>query len=66
MDSKTLERWVRAEGKKAKLPRLQSLHLVSCRSGVGLRKLVDVGRDIVDVAKFLVPEKAFFIGKTHI
>jgi len=34
-----IERWIKAECKKASLPALHSLHLVSCKTGVGLSQL---------------------------
>ena len=39
--AKDVERWVRAEARKAKVPSPQSVHLVSCRTGAGLPKLLD-------------------------
>jgi len=41
IDDKRIERWVRAEARKAALPPLHSLHLVSCKTGAGMPKLLD-------------------------
>ena len=41
VDAKSVERWVRAEARRARLPALASVHLVSCKTGSGLPKLFD-------------------------
>ena len=43
----SVERWVRAEARKAKLPKLHSVHLVSCKTGEGTRKLVSELTDMM-------------------
>ena len=40
IEPKRIERWVRAEARVAGLPAVQSVHLVSCKTGVGLKKLL--------------------------
>ena len=41
IEQKRIERWVRAESRKARLPELHSVHLVSCKSGAGMPRLLD-------------------------
>jgi ribosome biogenesis GTPase A len=41
IEQKRIEMWVRAESRKARLPELHSVHLVSCKSGTGMPRLLD-------------------------
>jgi len=41
IDTKAVERWVRNEARKAAVPSPASVHLVSCKTGAGLPKLLD-------------------------
>jgi ribosome biogenesis GTPase A len=47
VDGKSVERWVRSEAKRAGLPRAHAVHLVSCKSGVGMPKLLSEMRDLM-------------------
>jgi hypothetical protein len=49
IDDKRIERWVRAEARKAALPPLHSLHLVSCKTGAGMPKLLDRLKEMMSV-----------------
>ena len=41
VDAKSVERWVRSEARKASVPAPASVHLVSCKTGVGMPKLLE-------------------------
>lgn len=47
VDVKKLERWVRAEGRKARLPPVHSVHMVSCKSGTGMPKLLEEVKELM-------------------
>lgn len=42
-----IERWIKAECRKASLPALHSLHIVSCKTGSGLPQLLSQMQDIM-------------------
>ena len=42
-----VERWVRSEARKAQLPKLHSVHLVSCKSGHGMKGLISQLTDMM-------------------
>ena len=41
VDPKRIERWVRAEARKARLPSINAVHMISCKSGAGMSRLLD-------------------------
>jgi len=47
VDAKRIERWVRKEARRAALPELTALHLVSCQTGVGMPRLLDELKDLM-------------------
>ena len=44
---KRIESWVRKESRKARLPPLSSVHLVSCKTGAGMPKLLDEMKELM-------------------